>query len=683
MIRRAWMLGCLGGFVLWCGLHSSVHLVQAETAATTAPAESLSYGDESLDAAVKYVDASDRYLHHRKLRAGMKGYGLTVMKGTELVKFDVEIVSIMGRWAPHQDVIVAKCSGLGLEKSGIIAGMSGSPVFVVDPADGKEKMIGAVAYGWQYPKEPLCGIQPITQMLAASGVVPFGKAADKKAANTTEGGSNVASGERHASKEYLAAFLSPEKIDFAEFALNGMGQGGKASPLASRSAGQNDASGLAPLGIPLTISSRNPQLLADAAKVFQPIGFLTVQGGAVTPDQAEALKNSKFIPGSAIAVTLVTGDADMSGTGTVTEVVGDRILAFGHPMLGEGDTEFPIAPAYIHTIVSTLNKSFKLASSGLAMGSLDGDRSTGVFGRTGPAAKPVKMIPMTVNVDWKDEGRKETYKYNISRFRTFAAVLSRSMVGKSLLAWRNLPEHCLLRHDIELDYGKLGKFHASDVSMDTDEAVGSDLTRPLAGLSMNPLGEAVLPESIVVNVSIEKGEQSASLLQLKLDGRVYRPGDTVTGTVTLRPFRKDRVTVPVRLTLPETLPDGKYTLTACDAAEAMRLQMEENPQKHNPRNTEQLFTALQEIVSLRNDRIYLRLPLNQGGMALGTSELPDLPSSRAQIIGEAGKLDTFQFSRTLVEQVKCDYIAHGSAAISFDVQQKPKQTLLHNQKEQN
>lgn len=682
MIRRMWMLCGVCGLFLCCFAATGAW-------AQIAPAETPSYGDESLDAAVKFVDASDRYLHHRKLTIGMKGYGLTVMKGTELVKFDVEIVSIMGRWAPHQDVIVARCSGLGLEKSGIIAGMSGSPVFVVDPADGKEKMIGAVAYGWQFPKEPLCGLQPITQMLAASGVIPYGKAAKESTANNAaavEGGSQPLAGGRQASKEYLATFLNPEKLDFAPYALNTslLAEGSRATRTnygRANPADPYDASNLVPLGIPLSVSSSNPRLLADTTRAFQSLGFLAVQGGAVTPEQAQALKISKFIPGSAIAVTLVTGDADMSGTGTVTEVIGDRVLAFGHPMLGEGDTEFPIAPAYIHTIVSTLNKSFKLASSGTAIGSLDGDRSTGVFGRMGPQTKPVKMIPMTVNVEWKDEGRKETYKYNVSRFRAFAATLSRAMIAKSLTAWRNMPEHFVIRHDIEIDYGKLGKFHASDIAADNDDAVASDLTRAVAGLSANPLGKVELPESIVVNVTIEKGEQAAGLLQLKLDGRLFRPGDTVTGNIVIRPFRKDRTSVPVRIKLPETLPDGKYTLTACDAAEAMKLHLEENPQKANPRTTEQLFAALQETVSLRNDRIYLRLPLNQGGLALGTSELPDLPASRAQIIGEAGKLDTFQFSRTLVEEIKSDYVVHGSSAVSFEVQQKPRQTLLHGQVE--
>src|ERR1035437_9841156 len=138
-------------------------------APTTIPAQAHDSSDDAMAAARKYVaEHSDRYLDHNKLARGMKGYGLTVMEGTKIEKFEVEIISVMTRWGPHQDVILARCTGLGLEKSGIIAGMSGSPIYIKD-TDGKDKMIGALAFGWNWPKEPVTGIQPITQMFAMDG----------------------------------------------------------------------------------------------------------------------------------------------------------------------------------------------------------------------------------------------------------------------------------------------------------------------------------------------------------------------------------------------------------------------------------------------------------------------------------------------------------------------------------
>jgi hypothetical protein len=151
-----------------------------------------SSGDVALDRARAFVENSDRYLHHSHLQRGMTGYGKTVMAGVKIERFEVEIVSVMtsalGQWGPRQDVILAKLSGLELEKTNVIAGMSGSPVYVVDPRDGKEKMIGAVAYGWSGQKEPLCGLQPITQMLAVNGVLGDGRAVETNDAGTRRRG---------------------------------------------------------------------------------------------------------------------------------------------------------------------------------------------------------------------------------------------------------------------------------------------------------------------------------------------------------------------------------------------------------------------------------------------------------------------------------------------------------------
>src|SRR5687768_9045828 len=111
-----------------------------------------------------------RYMSPDELRPGMKGYGRTVMSGSKIERFEVEVISVMrNAYYAKQDVILVRCSGLNLEHSGIIGGMSGSPCFIRDD-QGRERMIGAVAYGWTFNKDPICGVQPITQMLSISEV---------------------------------------------------------------------------------------------------------------------------------------------------------------------------------------------------------------------------------------------------------------------------------------------------------------------------------------------------------------------------------------------------------------------------------------------------------------------------------------------------------------------------------
>jgi hypothetical protein len=257
------------------------------------------------------------------------------------------------------------------------------------------------------------------------------------------------------------------------------------------------------------------------------------------------------------------------------------------------------------------------------------------------------------------------------------------MMNDAVTGWQQLPEHHVVHHELEIDYGPLGAYKAANVSSDEDVvAAASDLTRPVSSMLLNPLGEPVYPKSIKLTLSIAQGQMTAALMELKLDGTIFRPGDTLTGTATVRPYRKERTTLPVRFKLPDDLPDGKYTLTACDSTDAMVSFVQENPQKFNPQTTEQLFQAVRQVVAGEADRLYLRLPLNQSDLALGQRELPDMPESKAGILAQADKLDTRMYSKTDVQSQKTDYVINGSAAASFTVQQRPKQTLLHEQRDE-
>ncbi len=127
-----------------------------------------------------------RHMALSQIHSGMVGYGITAMPGNPIARFGVKIVDVLYDFAgPGRHVILAECNGAGLEKTGILAGMSGSPVYMPDPKDNnKPKLIGAVAYGWSFNKEPLCGIQPIQQMLAAKESAPVGNCQQVSAYST-------------------------------------------------------------------------------------------------------------------------------------------------------------------------------------------------------------------------------------------------------------------------------------------------------------------------------------------------------------------------------------------------------------------------------------------------------------------------------------------------------------------
>ena len=612
--------------------------------------------DSALAAARKLVEKSDRYMHHSKLRRDMEGYGITVLAGTRIVRFGVKIVSVMTQWGPHQDVILARLSGQGLEKTGVIMGMSGSPVYVRD--DGKDKLIGAIAYAWYGQKIPLCGIQPITQMLVVT-VAPRSEPDKGGKAAAAAGGQG-----------FLAAVLGPEKRSFSRF--------GWPERLTQRRPKVPASGGLVPLTTPLMVRGMGPRTMAELRELLAPAGLMPVKSGGVGEPQAKEAAGAKLEPGAAIAVPLVTGDADYSAVGTVTDVLDGRVLAFGHSFFAEGQIDFPMGPAYVHTVMPGLLSSFKISSGLKITGTLNRDEQTGVAGRIGP--KP-QMIPMTISVEWKNDRRKQSYRYNLCRHRWLTPSLARMLMYDAAWGWRELPTYHTVRYSMTIDFGKLGKYSASNVSSDSDvNWVLSDLSRPIAALLNNPYGKPPKITKIDVRMTIDSGDITARLLEVKLDGLTYRPGETLTGEVTLRLFRKPRTTLPVRFKLPEDLPEGSYTLQVCNWSQALRRLQSEMPHRFDPRTPEQLLAAVRRTVQMRGNVLYLRLAVKKGsGLAVDKRELPDLPDSRARIIAQADTLNTRSFSRAIVQKMPTGYVLSGAAGAAFKVVKRPKETLIRKQ----
>jgi len=646
------VLGCLGISP------ARGEMPQTESAPASAPSsQPVSAGwDSALEAATKIVESSDRYLHHTKLRRGMTGYGLTVLAGTEITRFDVEILSVMDRWEPHQDVILARLSGAGLEHLGLAAGMSGSPVFVRD-ADGKDKLIGAVAYGFIGCKEPMCGIQPIVQMLAVDERT--GQEGGDQAPGNVGQGPSLSNGQ----DEWIQAALSGKGIKLSDL-RRWIG--------ARRAAEGGESPALAPLASTLAVSGLGAGATAALDECLRPMGFLAVQAGGAGARQREEAMQAGLTPGAAVAILLVTGDADFSAIGTITDVSGQKVLALGHQISAEGDVELPIGPAYVHTVVPGLLQSMKLGSATEVTGMLLQDQATGVSGIVG--RKP-SMIPMTVTVEWSGQPRTQRYEYSIVRHRIMTPVMAGSLLFNVAENWRMFPLHHTVRHDVDIDFTGLGKFRASDSTsgQDVSSAV-SDLLRALLPMLNNSLGPPAQVERINVKIAVEPVDRSAGILELRLGGSVYQPGQKVSGTVILKPYRKERITLPVEFALPQDLPDGVYTLTACNSQEALQQRMAEMPQRFVPRTVKELFESLKESVETHGDCLYLRLPLRRGGLAVGSGELDDLPDSRSRIIQESTKLDLYAFSRSKVQAAPTEYILGGSAGAEFQVRRKLDQT---------
>ena len=258
------------------------------------------------------------------VKAGMKGYGLTVLHGSAVERFDVEVLGVVPNSLGRSQILV-RVSGLGLDKTGILAGMSGSPVYF------EGRLAGAVAATWGFSKEPIGAVTPIESMLAID---------TGDAAAGTEGGARSTSGGAGFSA-FAETLALPEEERLAALrkivdARPSLPTRAQASLLAPVAAGfPADTLGrwgrdLARLGIPVSLAS----------------GELPALPGAALQATERARPAAPIAPGSAVTALLIDGDLQLGATGTVTRVDGKgRFLAFGHPFLGAGMVELPVAPA--------------------------------------------------------------------------------------------------------------------------------------------------------------------------------------------------------------------------------------------------------------------------------------------------------------------------------------------------
>lgn len=400
---------------------------------------------------------------------------------------------------------------------------------------------------------------------------------------------------------------------------------------ATRRAGmtERDAVGdLQPLMTPLMVTGAAPSAMAYVREQLAGTRFRPVQMGG--RGRAAVRGPDKLVPGASLVVPFLIGDVDMAAVGTVTDVLGDRVLGFGHSMMAEGPIELPMATGWVHTPIAMLSSSFKLGSMGKLAGTLVQDQESGIMGIVGRKAP---MIPVTVTVT--ESGQKRTYGYEALHHRRMTPWVIASGLMMSVLADKDLPQEHTLRYRMSVGYENLGRFALSNVSsMRTLFDIRSDLTEPMSMLMDNQFGRARV-RRVDVSVSVEPRASVAEMERAELIRSEFKPGETVEVDVRWRPYRADPFVRRYTLTLPADVPDGTYTLSVgSDRSHLMALRTEK-PHLFRTESMADMMAAFGRIGSVRADRVYMRLSVGRGGLAVDKTEMPELPSFRRRIFGQA------------------------------------------------
>ena len=525
-----------------------------------------------------------------EIRRGQTGYGLSVFAGLEAERFEVEVLGVLRDFSPQSSAIIARLTGKGLEDSGVIGGMSGSPVYI----DGR--LAGAVAFSWNYAKEAIAGITPISAMrrLALGGTVP-GRVSSSAWATPPVSLQELVRGELP--KDLLVRELrrfAPALADQASSGLvwNAGGFGRMTRGLLG------DALG--------TVSSAGTLRPVDAT-----LNVGATPGGALSPLQ----------PGSPVAGVLIRGDLQLAATGTVTDRFGDEVLAFGHPFLGFGPVALPMAAAEVVTVISSTANSFKLANLGPVVGAFQEDRQAGVYGRVGASAP---VVPFHLRVSGVGIPEPRTFSMEIAALKPLLPTLfAVATIGSLESAGHGSGSQALdLKATIHIeDHGTLELEQSFD-----GEGAGVQSAIYLLSFTANALMtdlEDVRVTAVDVELERSADQRSTRILGAHADKGVVRPGETVRLLVDLMDHGGHRDRAEIAVQVPDDIPEGRFFLLVADGATADATRVVLEPAV--PATFPQLKRFLGSLHS-RRDLVVLGL-VSESGLAVAGEVLPRLPGS--------------------------------------------------------
>jgi hypothetical protein len=577
-----------------------------------------------------------------QVRPGMTGIGRTVFEGTRIEEFKVHVLGVLeNALGPKHSVILARLEGGPLAKTGVIAGMSGSPVYI----DGK--LLGAVAYSFPFGKEPIAGITPIGDMISATTSLPAPRAASTRFSPSAVGGLAFP-----LDRDALIGLL---RRPAPSVAVEGM----------SAAAGGGGA--LTPLALPLVFSGFDRATFDWARPVFSSLGFVPTMGGAPGADSKTIPPLPDLAPGGPVGISLIEGDLDLSVTGTVTHIDGERVYAFGHPFYNLGPTQFPMKKAYVYSVYPSLQQSWKIAAALEPVGTVDQDRVTAVAGRVG---KTPRMIPVDVSLA-TSRGQERAFHYRIVEDELFSPALA----YVSLLSVLQGNERAFGTASVRVE-GKLALSDGRFIKVDdlfaerqpSLQAAGL-VAAPLAFLMTNDF-QKVTVDRMDVKVSSYETNKSASLERAWIErAGPLRPGSLLAVKVALRTYRGEAKVLTLPLTVPASAPAGAYALLVSDAQGLTSLEQREMRQPFNPKDLDQLIRAINGL--RRSNRVYARLMRPGDGAVVSGEYLPSLPSSVMSVLGAAEQGNAVVPISTAAvadAEITTDFAVSGSRLLSLAVE---------------
>ncbi len=605
---------------------------------------------EKQAAAPKASDAQKNdFFPLEQLKPGMRAIGYTVFSGSEPKPFELEILGVLkGFQNPQQSAVLSKLIGDEVNHTGVFQGMSGSPVYV------EGKLLGAVAFGYQFAKDPIAGITPIQNMIEVF---------EQRANGDKPGERKDPPINQSRQVSFSEIVFNENSKAFADF-VQGLSGGGNTG--AQAVSGPGGVPVLMPIATPLAISGISSDTVARFAPLFQSWGFAPVAGTASAADITELKKAdaNTLKPGSTIVVPLVRGDISVAAAGTVTYRDGNRIYAFGHPFLSLGVSEFPMHEGEVTTVMSSSAVSFKISSPTAMVGTMRGDRSTGIYGELGVAPK---LIPVEINLR-TSLGESKKYQFEVVADRFLTPILMQMTVISSLTSTeRTIGDSTLqLRSTIKLkDQPEIRLEDRLSVSINAPLAAAFTLSRPL-GIVFNSGFKDLQVEKLSYDIISRDARSTGQLDRLWINRTDVRRGEKLEIQAFARTEGGGEYVERIPVEIPADAPLGQLQIIVSDGA---ALQSSELRAGFTAKSVDQLVRELNRI--RKSDRLYVRLARAENGAVIKNEELPSLPPSVLATLGSDRTNGgyTLTSSATVFEKElpPADFVLSGKRTLTVNV----------------
>ena len=561
-----------------------------------------------------------------QIKVGMTGEAYTVFQGTRPEKMGVEVLGILRNMAgPKGDVILVRLTGAKAEYTGVVAGMSGSPVYI----DGK--LIGALAYRiGEFSKEPIGGVTPIASMLQISEF-------DKSPTAEQESASSAAS--------------TPTRTG---------GPGEQPTPTAPASM----ASYLKPIETPLVFNGFSEESIRRFAPQFASAGIVPVMGAGSSSNSPQP---EPIEPGSSVGAVLVRGDMDISATCTVTYIDADHLLACGHPFLNFGPVQMPMTKSTVLATLPSTSNAFKIASTTETIGSFVQDRHTGILGRFGKAPQ---MIPVTIN--FHGIAHPRSYHMEVMNNARLTPVVMMTSVYNAIQGINEYGEDTTFRVSGAISVAGFAKLEINnmyapgDGQNPTASAIAMSLGERFTRIFENPYARPDIT-GVVFDIDLVPERRVARLETARTDLTEARPGDEITVETVLRPYRGERIVRQIPVHIPTSTPRGVLRILVSDGD---TLDKGHRPVPGFARNYDLASTIALLNKEHSNSSLYVSLLEASPQAQVGDKVMPALPLSVMNVMeGMRGTQDMVLVGESSVSESSApiDYVVSGAQVITVNV----------------